>query len=108
MSRDAKLVQEAVVQLTSDTLGLRRAVCWLATLLLLVPLQPMHAQTTGDHTKQMSDEQIGKRIAAADSYTVDAINRHDTYAVAAVSSGTRVSKLRRLASFQAALRLSGI
>ena len=31
----------------------------------------------------MSDEQIGKMLAAADSYTVDAVNRHDAYAVAA-------------------------
>ncbi len=41
-------------------------------------------ETTGDQAKQMSDEQIGNRIAAADSYTVDAVNRHDAYAVAAV------------------------
>ena len=53
-------------------------------LLLLGPVQPIHAQTTDDQTKQMSDEQIGKMIAAADSYTVDAVNRHDAYAVAAV------------------------
>ncbi len=44
----------------------------------------MQAQTTADQAKQMSDEQIGKMLAAADSYTVDAVNRHDAYAVAAV------------------------
>ena len=32
----------------------------------------------------MTDEQIGKMLAAADSYTVDAVNRHDAYAVASV------------------------
>lgn len=71
----------------NETLRLRRrrrAVCWLATLLLLGPVQPIHAQTAGDQAKQMSDEQIGKTLAAADSYTVDAVNRHDAHAVAAV------------------------
>lgn len=38
---------------------------------------------TKNQPKQMSDEQIGKMLAAADSYTVDAVNRHDAYAVAA-------------------------
>jgi uncharacterized protein (TIGR02246 family) len=47
-------------------------------------LGPVHAQTTGDQAKQISDEELGKRLAAADSYTVDAVNRHDAYAVAAV------------------------
>src|SRR5262245_26369694 len=32
----------------------------------------------------MSDEQVGKMLAAADSYTVDAVTRHHPYAVAAV------------------------
>jgi uncharacterized protein (TIGR02246 family) len=52
--------------------------------LLLGTVQPMQSQTTGDQAKQLSDEQIGKALAAADSYTVDAVNRHDAYAVAAV------------------------
>jgi ketosteroid isomerase-like protein len=70
----------------NNRLRLRRrwgAACRLAALLLLGTVQPMHAQTTGDQAKQMSDEQIGKMLAAADSYTVDAVNRHDAYAVAA-------------------------
>ena len=58
--------------------------CWLATLLLLGTVQPTHPQTTGDQPKQISDEEMGKRMVAADSYTVDAVNRHDSYAVAAV------------------------
>jgi ketosteroid isomerase-like protein len=53
-------------------------------LLCLGPAQPIRAQTAGDQPKQLSDEEMGKRIAAADSYTVDAVNRHDAYAVAAV------------------------
>ena len=47
-------------------------------------MQPILAQTTGDQAKQMSDQQIAKALAAADSYTVAAVNRHDAYAVAAV------------------------
>ncbi len=62
----------------------RGAICSLAMFLLLGTLQPMQAQTTGDQAKQFSDEQIGKALAAADSYTVDAVNRHDAYAIAAV------------------------
>jgi uncharacterized protein (TIGR02246 family) len=58
--------------------------CWLPMLLLLGPVEPISAQTTGGHARQMTDEQIGKMLAAADSYTVDAVNRHDAYAVAAV------------------------
>ena len=53
-------------------------------LLLLGQVQPINAQRTGDQAKQTSDEQVGKMLAAADSYTVDAVNRHDAYAVAAV------------------------
>jgi uncharacterized protein (TIGR02246 family) len=70
-----------------NTLRLRRrlgAVCWLTTLLLLGTVQSLHAQTTADPAKPVSDEQVGKMLAAADSYTVDAVNRHDAYAVAAV------------------------
>ena len=75
------------VQHTSDTLRLPRrrwAASWVAMLLLLGPVQSLLAQTAGDQPKQLTDEEIGKRIAAADSYTVDAVNRHDAYAVAAV------------------------
>src|SRR5262252_2549902 len=78
---------EAVVHHTEDALkAVRRpgAICCLAMLLLFGPVQPIHAQTTGDQSKQMTDEKIGKMLAAADSYTVDAVNRHDAYAVAAV------------------------
>lgn len=57
---------------------------WLTMLLLLGSVQPIHAQTAANPAKQQSDEQIGKELAAADSYTVDAVNRHDAYAVAAV------------------------
>jgi uncharacterized protein (TIGR02246 family) len=60
------------------------SICWLPILGLLGAAQPISAQTTGDQAKQLTDEEIGKRIAAADSYTVDAVNRHDAYAVAAV------------------------
>ena len=60
------------------------SICWLPLLLLLGPAQSILAQTTGDPAKQLTDEEIGKRIAAGDRYTVDAVNRHDAYAVAAV------------------------
>jgi uncharacterized protein (TIGR02246 family) len=60
------------------------AISSVTMLLLLGPVQPINAQTTGDQARQMSDEQVGKMLAAADSYTVDAVNRHDAYAVAAV------------------------
>jgi len=60
------------------------AISSVTMLLLLGPVQPINAQTTGDQAKQMSDERVGKMLAAADSYTVDAVNRHDAYAVAAV------------------------
>jgi uncharacterized protein (TIGR02246 family) len=62
----------------------RNAVCWLAPLLLLGAAQFARAQATGDQAKQPSDEQIARMLAAADSFTVDAVNRHDAYAVAAV------------------------
>jgi hypothetical protein len=65
----------------------RWAASWVAMLLCLGPAQPIRAQTAGDQPKQLSDEEMGKRIAAADSYTVDAVNRHDAYAVAAVFLG---------------------
>jgi uncharacterized protein (TIGR02246 family) len=52
-------------------------------ILLLIRPQPLLAQTTDDQPKQLTDEEIGKIIEAADSYTVDAVNRHDAYAVAA-------------------------
>jgi uncharacterized protein (TIGR02246 family) len=75
------------MQRTANQSGSLR--CWwaassVAILLLLGPAQPVRAQTVGDPPKQLTDEEIGKRIAAADSYTVDAVNRHDAYAVAAV------------------------
>ena len=73
--------------LTNNTSRLRRCMGVISSvtmLLLLGPVQPINAQTTGDQAKQMSDEQVGKMLAAADSYTVDAVNRHDAYAVAAV------------------------
>jgi uncharacterized protein (TIGR02246 family) len=61
----------------------RGAASWVTVLLLLGSVQLILAQTT-DQARQLSDEQIAKAIAAADSYTVDAVNRHDAYAVAAV------------------------
>jgi ketosteroid isomerase-like protein len=70
----------------NNSLRLRRrwgAACWLSALLVAGTVPPMRAQTTGDRAKPMSDAQIGKMLAAADSYTVDAVNRHDAYAVAA-------------------------
>ena len=73
--------------LTNNTSKLRRcmgAISSATMLLLLGPVQPINAQTKGDQAKQMSDEQVEKMLAAADSYTVDAVNRHDAYAVAAV------------------------
>ena len=71
----------------NDTLRMwrrRGAAGWMTVLLLLGSVQPIQAQTTGDQPRQPSDEQIAKTLAAADSYTVDAVNRHDAYAVAAV------------------------
>jgi uncharacterized protein (TIGR02246 family) len=62
----------------------RASLWWFALLLLFGAAQPISAQTTGDQAKQLTDEQIAKALAAADSYTVDAVNRHDAYAVAAV------------------------
>jgi ketosteroid isomerase-like protein len=55
------------------------AISSVTMFLLLGPVRPIKAQTTGDQAKQMR-----KMLAAADSYTVDAVNRHDAYAVAAV------------------------
>jgi uncharacterized protein (TIGR02246 family) len=60
------------------------AASWVTMLLLLGSVQLIQAQTKGDQARQLSDEQIAKALAAADSYTVDAVNRHDAYAVAAV------------------------
>jgi uncharacterized protein (TIGR02246 family) len=62
----------------------RVAASWMTMLLLLVSVHLVEAQTADDQPRQLTDEEIGKRIAAADSYTVDAVNRHDAYAVAAV------------------------
>jgi ketosteroid isomerase-like protein len=62
----------------------RGALSWLTMLLLLGSAHLIQAQTTGDQARQLSDKQIGEAFAAADSYTVDAVNRHDAYAVAAV------------------------
>src|SRR5215469_15591610 len=62
----------------------RGAVSWLTMLLLLDSVHLLQAQTTGDQARLLNDEQIGEMIAAADSYTVDAVNRHDAYAGAAV------------------------
>jgi uncharacterized protein (TIGR02246 family) len=56
----------------------------MTVLLLLGSVQRIQAQTTGDQARQPSDVQIAKTLAAVDSYTVDAVNRHDAYAVAAV------------------------
>ena len=64
--------------LTNNTSKLRRcmgAISSATMLLLLGPVQPINAQTKGDQAKQMSDKQVGKMLAAADSYTVDAVNR---------------------------------
>ena len=66
------------MMLTNNTSRLLRcmgAISSVTMLLLLGPVQPINAQTTGDQAKQMSDEQVGKMLAAADSYTVDAVNR---------------------------------
>ena len=66
------------MMLTNNTSRLLRcmgAISSVTMLLLLGPVQPINAQTKGDQAKQMSDEQVGKMLAAADSYTVDAVNR---------------------------------
>src|SRR5262245_6799984 len=96
--------------LTNNTSRLRRcmwAISSATMLLLLGPVQPINAQTTGDQAKQMRDEQVGKMLAAADSYTVDAVNRHDAYAVAAVfwDDGIEVTPL---GVFRAAPRSSSV
>jgi uncharacterized protein (TIGR02246 family) len=62
----------------------RESASWVMMFLLLGSVQAIQAQTTGDQARQLSDEQIAQTLAAADSYTVDAVNRHDAYAVAAV------------------------
>jgi len=80
------IVEREEMVLTNNTSRLRRrmgVISSVTMLLMLGPAQPVNAQT-GDQAKQMSDEQVGKMLAAADSYTVDAVNRHDAYAVAAV------------------------
>src|SRR5215472_1041252 len=62
--------------LTNNTSRLRRcmwAMSSVTMLLLLGQVQPINAQRTGDQAKQTSDEQVGKMLAAADSYTVDAV-----------------------------------
>ena len=96
--------------LTNNTSRLRwcmGAISSVMMLLLLGPVQPINAQTTGDQAKQMSDERVGKMLAAADSYTVDAVNRHDAYAVAAVfwDDGIEVTPL---GVFRAAPRSSSV
>jgi len=62
----------------------RRAVRWPALLLLLGCVHLVQAQTASDRARGLSDEQIGAALAAADRHTVDAVNRHDAHAVAAV------------------------
>ena len=57
---------------------------WATMVLLLGAVQLTPAQAADDQPKQLSDDEIARRLAAADSYTVDAVNRHDAYAVAAV------------------------
>jgi len=62
----------------------RRTANWEAILVLLGLFQLLPAWAADDQPKRPSDEQIAKLLAAADSYAVDAVNRHDAYAVAAV------------------------